>query len=202
MKILAFADMHNSITAYKSVQSKVSKHNPDIIICAGDFTVFEEHIESMISKIDALGKQVLLINGNHEEERVTAKLCSSAKNITFMHKKDVVIDGVRFIGFGGGGFSPREPEFENFAKKLKLDNTPIVLITHAPPYSTKIDYLHEDHYGNISYADFIKSNNNVVLALSGHFHENFGGMDKLNRAVVANPGPAGIIFEVEIVKKR
>ena len=196
MRILSFVDLHNSITAFKTVESRIKKHNADIVCCCGDFTVFEQHIEQMMEKINTLPVPVILIHGNHEDEHVVGKLAERHKNITFIHKMNVVIDGVRFIGWGGGGFSVADKEFERWAKNLKLDDTPIVFLTHAPPYGCKLDYLHDDHYGCQSYMDFVKANPQIKLALSGHFHENFGVIDKVNKTALANPGPDGTVYEI------
>lgn len=197
MKILAFADMHNSITAYKTAEARVKKHNPDVICCAGDFTIFEQYMEEMIRKLDKLGKPVMLIHGNHEEESVTRKLCENSENLKFVHGKIIEYKGVQFLGWGGGGFQSRDKEFEKWAKKAKLSDAPAVFITHAPPYGTALDLLGDEHCGNKSFSEFIKNHPQIKLAVSGHFHENFETLDKQGSTVFSNPGPAGQIYEFE-----
>ncbi len=196
MKIFAFTDLHESLSTFKKIQEKVKKEKPDLIICAGDFTVFEQHINEMMQKISSLGR-VFLIHGNHETELVTKKLCEK-NNITFIHKKVKIIDDYAFVGFGGGGFDLVDKEFEVFAESIKnqLKCKKVILITHSPFYDTKIDFLYKQHRGNKSYTKFIKNNNNVVLGICGHFHETFKKRDKINHAQVINPGADGEFIQV------
>ena len=68
-----------------------------------------------------------------------------------------------FLGYGGGGFSTHDPEFEHLAKKwerrmkmLRLfhRNLKTVFVVHAPPYGTKVDLVYGDHVGSKSIRDF------------------------------------------------
>lgn len=200
MKILAFVDSHGSSSALKVLKSRVKKSNPDLIICAGDFTLFEHNLEKILKKINALGKPVFLIHGNHEVAARVNVICNALKNITFIHKKIIPFKDILLVGWGGGGFSFSDKEFEKFVKnnKQKLKNKKIILITHAPPYNTKIDYLaySKMHAGNKSFTNFIKSHKNVVLAVSGHLHETAAKKDELNNCIIANPGADGRVYSV------
>jgi hypothetical protein len=196
MKLLAFADLHNHLPAMKHLEKAVSKHKPDLIICAGDFTVFEHHIGAMARWLDKLGRPALVLHGNHEMEEHVRALCRKSKHLTFIHEKIVTINGITFVGHGGGGFSTREPGFERFVKKhaaqLKRD---YVLVTHAPPRGTTLDKLPFGHVGCTSYADAIKKTS-CKLAISGHIHETFGKIGRLGDAVIINPGPAGKVIQL------
>ncbi|MBI4919189.1 metallophosphoesterase family protein [archaeon] len=196
MKIFAFTDLHESLSTFKKIQEKIKKEKPDLIVCAGDFTVFEQHINEMMQKISSLGN-VFLIHGNHETEAVTKKLCEQNK-ITFIHKKIKIIDDYVFVGFGSGGFDMIDKEFEHFIEHIKnqLKGKKVILVTHAPFYDTKIDFLYKQHRGNKSYTKFIKNNSNVILGICGHFHETFKKRDKINQATVINPGADGEFIEV------
>ncbi len=70
------------------------------------------------------------------------------------------------------------------------------MLSHAPVYGTKLDYLEGlGHRGN-------KSLRKVILdikpkiALCGHLHENAGKIDKAGITIVLNPGPLGKIIEI------
>ena len=197
MKIYAFADIHENITSMKKVEEAVKKENPDLIVCVGDFTVFEQYMEKMIEWMNSLPKPVLLIHGNHEDGDIVAKYCSFNDNLTFMHKEIKEINGITFFGHGGGGFSKRYPDFEEFVEKNKekLANKKLVLITHAPPFETVCDLLHVGHVGSISYKKFIEEHK-PLLALSGHLHETFTKEEKIGETLIANPGPTGKLFEI------
>lgn len=201
MKILAFTDLHASITELKKIEGKIKKYNPEAIFCCGDFTIFEQNIEAVLRKLDALGLPVYLIHGNHEMDAVVKKLCTKTKNVQFVHNKIFPLGDYTVVAHGGGGFYGRgklagDKEFEEFVKKNKDKITgKIILLTHAPPANSALDYIDwmDDHVGCKSYMDFIKENK-PVLALSGHIHETFGIIQKLGKTTLCNPGPGGKII--------
>ena len=197
MKILAFTDFHSDIASMKKFEELARKEKPDICLCPGDLTIFEDFIEQIIERLSKLPKPVYLLHGNHEAESVVRKLCSFYDNITFMHKKIVEVGEYTLIGYGGGGFSKKDRGFEEWAKTIepKIKGKKVILLTHAPPYDTKLDKLWE-HRGCKSYTDFCKKHDEIVLYLSGHFHDTFGKEDKLNKARAINPGPNGMIIEL------
>ena len=198
MKILSFVDIHGSMSAFKKIKQKAK--NADIIVCGGDFTIFEQGIEHFLSVFDKLKKPFLIIHGNHEEDDIIRHLCIKHKNMFFLHKKHFVKDDILFLGWGGGGFSLRDREFEKYSKKFeelikKHKDKAVVLVTHAPPYDTKLDLIVRGHHGNKSFTDFIKKNK-IDLVLCGHLHENEGKMDKIGVSTVINPGPYGRVINL------
>lgn len=198
MKILAFVDVHASMTALKKLEEKAKKQKPDVIICAGDISIFENHLDVLMNKISRLGKKVLMIPGNHETPVVLKKMCSFYENMTYLNKKIVKINDIYFIGFSGEGFSRTDLELEQFAKKIKseIKGKKLVFVTHAPPYKTKLDVIGKEHCGNKTVTNFIKSNPNILLHICGHFHETSGDEDKIGRTRTINPGPWGKIIEI------
>jgi len=203
MKILAFTDLHAGVTAYKKIQAKIKKEKPDHIFCLGDFTIFEQNIGPVIRKISELKKPVLIIHGNHETDVIVRKLCNQYKNMTFAHRKITKLGDYTVIAHGGGGFYgqgklAKDKDFDNFIKenKNKLKGK-IILLTHAPPAYTKLDYLNwlGGHAGCASYQTFIKQYK-PILALSGHLHENFRVKQKIGKTLICNPGPEGMVFKL------
>jgi len=199
MKILAFTDIHGSATALKRLKKKVLSQKPDLLVCAGDVSVFEHGIVSLMRKLDKLNKEIIIIHGNHEEPSTFRKCSKLFKNIIFIHKKHFIKDDSLFLGYGGGGFSIVDKEFEKVGKKFKkiISNNKdkkIILVTHAPPYKTKLDKL-EIHCGNKSIRNFVEKNK-IDLLICGHLHENFGKEDKIKKTKVVNPGPFGKIIKV------
>jgi uncharacterized protein len=197
IRILAFSDLHGNEKAIRILKKKAK--NADLIICAGDFTVFEDKILSIMRKIDGFGKPVMLVNGNHEDYGLVSEICGKLKNTKQLHKKvfrhDLFPDLV-FVGHGGEGFDTKSEDFDKFIKgkeerleKLKEDGRELVLITHQPPHKTKLDYIW-DHHGNKSYTKFIKKFQ-PVLAVCGHLHETQGKEDKIGKTKLINPGPKG-----------
>jgi hypothetical protein len=199
MKILAFVDLHSSLSSLRKLQEKAKKSKPDIILCAGDFTVFQHHIGEIMKRLNKLGK-MYVIHGNHEIESKVRKLCKQYKNLEFVHKKIVKVDGYLLVSHGGGGFAMKDKDFEKFVKKneKKLKGQKIILMTHAPPYGTKLDYLDymdDHHVGCKSYTDFIKKYK-PIIAVSGHIHDTEGKKDVIKGTKLQNIGPNGVIFRI------
>ncbi|MFO8015933.1 MAG: metallophosphoesterase [Candidatus Woesearchaeota archaeon] len=198
MKALAFVDTHGSSKALKAVADKAKKKNVDILICAGDLTIFEQDLDKIIKKLDKLGKPVLIIPGNHESEESLSKAIKKSKNIVYIHRGMLKLKGYTFIGFAGDGFSLDDPEFEKWGKKVKKElkkKEKVVLITHAPPHKTRLDLIMDSHCGNKAVRKFIEKVD-MVLAVSGHIHETAGVEDTIKGRKVVNPGPYGKVFEI------
>ncbi|MFH1590148.1 MAG: metallophosphoesterase [archaeon] len=193
MKLLVFTDHHGSPDDLRKIAEKIPM--ADTVICLGDFTIFEHEIEYIMGKMNKLGKKILLIHGNHEDEDTVAILCKHFKNLEFIHKKVYKLGNYLFVAYGGGGFSTHEPTFEAGVKNFKPEGKKVVLLTHGPPYGTKLDKLSMGYVGNKSFTAFIKKFK-PVLAVSGHLHETFGAIDKIGPTVVINPGPEGMLIEI------
>ncbi len=196
MRILAFADLHGSKVGMRKIEEK-SKF-ADILISAGDHSIFEQNMKEIMGKLDNLGKTVLMIHGNHESETVLKGMCKHYTNIEFLHEKIYRVDNYVFLGYGGGGFALEDPRFTRWAESIipqlrKEDK--IILITHAPPHKTKLDLIWEEHCGNKSIRRFIDLID-VHLLICGHLHENAGKEDKVKKTHIINPGPYGKLIEL------
>lgn len=208
MKILAFVDIHGSMKALKRVEEKAK--DADLLVCAGDMSMFEQGLDVLLGRLNKIGKTVLMINGNHETPEVLEKECERFDKIIFIHKKTYKKGKVMFIGFGGGGFSLTDEEFEKFGdriikkiKKSKKDKKKkskkekglkMVLVTHSPPYGTKLDFLKE-YSGNKSVRSFVERTK-PKLVICGHFHEHRGEFDYIGKTEIINPGPYGRIIKI------
>ena len=201
MKLLAFTDIHGSQIALKRIGQEIKTHNPELLVCAGDISIFEQGIFNVLRKLNNLNKKTIIIHGNHEDESTFLKCSKLFKNIIFIHKGHFIFDNVLFLGYGGGGFSIIDRAFERasegkFKKIIKANkDKKIVLLTHAPPYKTKLDKLVQGHCGSKSIRKFVEKNK-VDLLVCGHIHENFGKEDKIKRTKVVNPGPFGSIINI------
>lgn len=204
MKVLFFSDLHNQERFFPILKKKSKE--VDLIVCAGDASIFSFDLEHILKKLNGFGKQILMIHGNHEEPPHELKeLCKKFKNIDFFHGEERLFNNLRFIGWGGGGFSKIDIGLELFLKKIRqerkereknglLKHENIILVTHAPPRRTKLDKLW-DHVGcqTIRTAIFQL---NPILAVSGHIHDNAGVEDTLKNTRLINLGPEGIIINV------
>jgi len=195
MRMLAFVDLHGNRSALRKIIRTAIKKSIDIIVCAGDFTIFGQAQEFILSKLNSIGKPVLIIHGNHEDETALRKACKRFSNCYFIHKTGFRKNSYLFVGWGGGGFSFRDKEFERYSNKFKKiikDNDKVVLVTHAPPYKTRIDQIGKEHAGNKSIRRFIEKIK-PELAVSGHLHE-CAGEDNIGKTKVVNPGYKGKVI--------
>ena len=202
LRILAFSDLHGSEKALAAIAKKAKK--ADLLVCAGDFTVFEHNILRIMRKLDAIGKPVMLVNGNHEDDMLVAEICKTLKNVKFVHRK--VYCGSEFphyasVGHGGEGFDTVSEDFERFARgisfrlqQLRKKGKKAIFVTHQPPHNTKVDYIW-NHHGNKSYTKFVKKIQ-PLLHVCGHLHETQGKKDRIGKTLVINPGPKGTVVEV------
>ena len=201
MKILAFTDVHGSLLALKRIEQKVKTQKPDLLVCAGDVSIFEHGIVGILRRLNKLNKKTIIVHGNHEDESTFRKISKIFKNIIFIHKKHFTTNNLLFIGYGGGGFSVVDKEFEKttktkFKKIIKSsEGKKIILVTHAPPYKTKLDKLVQGHCGNKSIRNFVERNK-IDLLICGHLHENFGKEDRIKKTKIVNPGPFGKIIYI------
>ena len=196
MRILAFTDPHAQKDHLDSVKKKAKQ--ADLVICCGDFTIFDNGLDEVLDLLEKLGKKVLLVHGNHEDEHQVAGKCKKLKNVTFLHKAVQTVQGISFIGYGGGGFAHTDAFFETWSSLLanELKKKKTVLVVHQPPHDTKIDYLEwAGHVGSKSFRKFIDEVQ-PKLVLCGHLHETFNMQDKVKNSIILNPGPDGTLIEV------
>jgi Icc-related predicted phosphoesterase len=170
----------------------------DLILCAGDITIFEQGLDKILKQINSWNKPVLMIHGNHESELILKKLAGYSKNILFLHKGAYKLKDILFFGYGGGGFSLNDSKFRNltkhFEREIKVTKPKkIVLITHAPPHGTKLDLIMDEHCGNKDIKKFIERVD-LDLVISGHIHETAGTDYVLKKTRLINPGPYGKVI--------
>ncbi len=197
MKILAFGDTHGNITLLNRVVAKAKKSGVDIVICAGDLSMFSHKLGRLV-KILSKCKKAILLHGNHESPKEMRAICSHYPNIVFLHKKSHRMGKYLFLAYGGGGFSRKDRSFESSAARLSpkiKEGDEVVFITHAPPYNTKLDLVYGNHVGNLSIRKFIEQAK-PQLVICGHIHECENKMQVLGKTLMINPGHDGKILEL------
>jgi Icc-related predicted phosphoesterase len=200
MKIFIFTDLHGDFKALRKVIKEINSQKPEIIICAGDISIFGDNFFYIVNEIDELGIPFLIIHGNHEDNAMVKKAQQVMNNTINLHKAHYIYKDYIFFGYGGGGFSHVDRQFEDLAKKFKktiekTGITKIVLVTHAPPYKTEVDKVHGTYAGNKSIRNFIVETK-PVLHVCGHLHENEGKEDTIGKTRIINPGFLGKIVSV------
>lgn len=199
MKLLCFTDTHTSEKVLASIRKKVDKDKPDLLICTGDVSLFSRGLNEFFKRIEKFKIPMVFIHGNHELESEIRKIAKNYAYVKFVHKNGYRFGDFLFVGYGGGGFSNVYPDFEQFIPKIKerlKKEDKLILLTHAPPYGTKLDILpYFGHVGSKSATKAIKELK-PKLVLCGHLHENFHKMDKIGQTLIINPGPDGMIIEI------
>ena len=199
MKILAFVDVHGDKKCIENIIKK--SRDVDVLVCAGDLTTFGLSLNKVFDEIIKTNKEFLFIHGNHEESFEDLGLLKSIKNknFTYLHRNFYIKEDYVFIGYGGGGFSQEDKEMERFFDKIysKIDmSKKIILVTHAPPFKTRVDFLpHLGYRGNKSINRVIKKFKPVLL-ICGHLHETAGVTDRIGETLIINPGSKGKIIEI------
>lgn len=217
MKLLAFVDLHGDPKSLRKIADSSKK--ADIIVCAGDLTVFGRQYRDILEALNSLGKPVFVIAGNHETDELLKQAAFGLMNIIPIDKRIIEFGNYILIGYGGGGFSLVDERFEKITKvfkdrlkklqnaqkkeiKAQLDDKSrkearkkIILVTHQPPYGTDVDLIHGQHAGCKSFTHFIREVQ-PILAIAGHLHETAGKKDKIGKTIVINPGWQGVILEI------
>ncbi|MFT4282824.1 MAG: metallophosphoesterase family protein [Candidatus Woesearchaeota archaeon] len=193
MKILFFVDLHDDHESFLELKEKAK--DVDLIVGAGDYSIFGNYLREILKEINNFNKPTYLIRGNHEFEEEMKEAIKGLKNLKYFHKEVKEINNIKFIFYGGDGFSKKDKEFEVFTKKIAKTNKTTILVLHGPPNRTELDINYFGHTGNESYTEFIKSYQ-PSLVICGHIHENSEKQDLINKTTIINPGPRGLILNV------
>lgn len=200
MKLVAFTDIHADFDAARKVCSLAKREKVDLMLCAGDMTLFGNGLPDMI-KIFDIGIPLLMIAGNHETFWQIKEIGKRFSFIENIHLKPFRKDNIIFFGCGGSGITPnntpnemREENFKDMLSRFRNEKGNLILATHEPPYNTKLDFIGK-HKGSRQIRKFIEENQ-PLYSICGHFHENEGKQDKIGKTVIINPGPKGKIIEL------
>jgi len=202
IKVLVFCDTHGEEDYNERIIHYAKKNKPALIICAGDFTTMNRRLEDYLHEFNSLNIPFLIIHGNHEsQDRIKAVLEETyLKNIVFMHKNLIKFKGFCITGYGGGGFSQRYKELDEYSTILSDDLDTLnckfkIFISHAPVFNTKLDLLNNMHRGSESLRETLEKIH-FNLCICGHFHENEKIIDKVDDTTIINPGREGAIVTV------
>ncbi len=196
MNILAFTDVHGSEKSLRSIEKLAPK--VDFCVCSGDISMFETNLEGLIRRLNKLKKMTYIIPGNHEDEMTLEYVCKKYPFVQNIHRKLIVHEGIVLMGYATSGFSLTDHSFERFYQKKreqwkKYNGKMRILLSHAPPFKTKLDKLGKSFVGNNSVTRFIRSFH-PDMVFCGHIHENFEKKDRINQTQIINPGNKGMII--------
>jgi len=195
MKLLCLSDIHGEAAGLEELLS--GPETADIVIVAGDITHLGGRAEALavLAPILSSRSRLIAVAGNMDREAARGYLDELGVDL---HARGIVIDGVGFMGLGGGTPSPfgtpwelgdEEAEKCLAAGFAQIANAPFrVLISHAPPRGTELDRgFGRRHVGSEPVRKFLLGGT-VNLCISGHIHES-AGVDSLGGAECVNVGP-------------
>lgn len=197
MRLFIFTDTHGDKKIISSLIKKIQNSAPDVVICAGDLTDFGAGLKKLLNMFKKTKLPLLIIPGNHETNSSLTKACQKTKFAMNIHKKVYQVNNYLFFGYGLGGFGRKNPELEKLISKIKYHakNKTLIIITHQPPYKTKLDKIPSGHAGSKSIRKLIEKLK-PKINICGHLHENESKEDKLHSTIIINPGKNGKLIEI------
>lgn len=204
MKVLAFTDPHGATEAADAVIELAKKERPDLVVCSGDISYFNQRYERMCRRLADLGCLIYWVSGNHDagmEDLVGAEF-PHMKDVSFLSidLKNVSIGGVP----GSEKFWPDthwDDDLVSLALRTygRLDRSkPFILLSHFPPRGASIDGRSggsPDAGGSQTVREII----DVLqpdLVVSGHYHSDFRRECRIGKVRCVNPGAMGSVYEL------
>lgn len=114
MRLMILSDLHREIWYREQTHHEVQVDHfptidlavsrPDVVVLAGDIDTGDRAIAWARTEFETL--PVLYIHGNHEAygndleemQREIGAACARSSNVQYLHRKELIIDGVRFLG--------------------------------------------------------------------------------------------------------
>jgi len=200
MKILASGDIHGDIGLVKKLAEKAKKEDVSLVVLCGDITMGEKSIKNLIGPFKEIGKDVLIIPGNHETIS-TVEFLANVYQIKNLHGYYFFYNNVGFFGAGGaniGLFKIDEDEMFHLLKKgfegVKSANKKI-MVTHVHPSDSKIENFTNFFRGSSAVRKAIDEFKPDIL-LCSHVHEAEGIEEKIGNTLVINVGKNGKIIDL------
>jgi len=201
MRIFAFADSHANRTAIDELERVIDHDQPDVIVCAGDYTDFGRFGEATHRVLVRAACPVLYVAGNHETwtpgNTMTDLVPGAVDLAGVIHH----VEGVAFCGLSGGDIFTQARRWRVHEVLADLRHhlgslQPVVFVTHEPPTSWQWPGNEDERAGNPDIADFIERQR-PDLVLCGHLHVDAPAETVLATGTrILNPGPLGAMVEV------
>lgn len=205
MRIIAFGDIHMTTHMLAGIPDVESS---DLLIATGDLTNYGKQKEAKKVLDDLLGynRNLLALIGNLDNFEINDYLEELGLNL---HRQARLLDRkICLLGAGGSNRTPfgtpaefsedeladvladahrQGQDFISLALPDKRAGIPVVLISHVPPYDTKVDRLRNGkHVGSSAVRSYIEKHQPDVC-ITGHIHE-ARGEDTIGKTHIINPG--------------
>lgn len=194
MKLIALTDIHGRLDYPEEMVTHLRK--ADLVLVAGDITNFggRDDADKVIDRLAAWNDKIYAIPGNCDRSGVEEVLAMRGMNLHATMRR---VRDVTFFGIGGCNKTPfhtpqeyNEKEIREFTARFSksADVRHYVIISHAPPYKTKLDRVFFGfHVGSKAVRNFVEEFQPDIV-LCGHIHE-ARGFDYIGKTLIINPGP-------------
>ena len=173
----------------------------DVVVIVGDITHLGDlgEAQTALGPVLRSGARLVAVGGNMDREGARRFLVDKGIDI---HGRGVIVDGVGFMGLGGGTPSPFKTPWElapdEASRCLAAGFAQIaaapykVLVSHAPPHATEIDRsFTRMHVGSVPVREFLlggaRGSGRIDLCICGHIHEAIG-QDSVGGTTCVNVG--------------
>jgi len=197
-KILAIGDIHGDQGLIKKIAEKVKKQKVDLVVLAGDLTMFELSTENLIGPFTKMKKPVLIIPGNHESNETINYLSEKYPNTININGAYYKKGDLGIFGAGGGDVLIVTPDKEIFYslesahEKIK-DLKKKIMVTHMHPLGSKSEFSGFKGSKAVREA-IIKFKPNILI--NAHIHEAGGIEERIGDTRVINVSRKEKIFEI------
>lgn len=199
-KIMAVADLHGDSSMAKKLAKKAKEENVDVVILAGDLTWLDSEMKEVVKPFEEVGKEVLLVPGNHETSDTINSIASVYQNAKNIHGYAIQKNNVGIFGAGydpsSGPFWIDEDELFHHLKKghSKIKNLDKkILVAHTHHKGSKAEKFGFE--GSEALKKALKEFEPDVL-ISGHIHPAGGLQEKIGKTNVFHVGRKAKIFEI------
>jgi hypothetical protein len=207
MRLLCLSDIHGESAGLEQLFSRPEL--ADVVVVAGDITHLGGRAEAqaVLAPILSSRARLVAVAGNMDREAARSYLGELGVDL---HARGTVIEGVGFMGLGGGTPSPFGTPWELDdeeahrcleAGRAQIAGAPFrVLVSHAPPRGTELDRgFARQHVGSAPVREFLLAGS-VNLCICGHIHESAGEVSlggaqcvNVNYALVTIDGGRAIV---------
>ncbi|MCS7103477.1 MAG: metallophosphoesterase family protein [Candidatus Korarchaeum sp.] len=186
MKLLAISDVHSSKTSLSSLR----RESFDAVLLAGDISNGSmSDVKEVLKFLRDLGSPVFFVPGNMDPKSLLD--VHELEGCLNIHGDKSYLGRYSIGGVGGGTISPfstriefSEEEIGSLLKELgRVD----VILTHTPPFGTKLDRVRSGiSVGSRALRKYIEEYS-PLLCVCGHIHES-SGVERIGDTLAVNPG--------------
>ncbi len=197
MRLLVLSDIHGNSRYLRRVIDLVRDFHA--LLIAGDLSNYGSGLGEVLSVLEGVvstGVPVISVLGNMDPPNALGRV--SSVGVKVLHGSLIKLGNYYVLGVSGSPKTPfntllelSEGEFKELLRRASEgveDLRRAILLTHAPPYGTKVDKVFIGiHAGSVAIREFIKSKE-PLINICGHIHEG-RGTNYLGSTLVINPGP-------------